>query len=84
MLKNTTKPPKKSDTQFIQGQTFISPEQAFQEAINDGILSNQLHDINYAGNFMYMWTQGKVHHFKSITTRKYGYNLKTIIEASKN
>jgi hypothetical protein len=63
---------------------FVDPKHAFQEAITAGILSENCSDPNYAGNFMYMWTIKRIHHFKNIDTRKYGYDQETIIKATEN
>ena len=58
-------------------------EQIFDSAIKEGVLSDNEQDKNYAGNFMYMYTDNGVHYFKHSITRKYGYNKETIIEACK-
>jgi len=60
--------------------TFIDPKEAFQQAIDKGILSVEESDKNFAGNFMYMGTKEGNHQFKNIITRKYGYDYKTISE----
>ena len=57
---------------------FISPEEAFESAIQNSILSAVEADPTFAGNFMYMGTKEGVHQFKNIVTRKYGYDLQTI------
>lgn len=56
-------------------------EEIFDNAIKEGILSNSEKDKNYAGNFMYMYTEGNVHYFKHSITRRYGYDKHTIEEA---
>lgn len=60
----------------------LNPEAAFEEAIKNNILSSNPSDYNFAGNFMYMYSKNKISHFKNIITRKYGYDQKTILEAS--
>ena len=60
--------------------TFINPKEAFQQAIDKGILSDKESDKNFAGNFMYMYTREGINYFKNIITRKYGYDYKTILE----
>lgn len=63
---------------------FINPEEAFESAIKNGILSADEEDPNFAGNFMYMGTKEGVHQFKNIVTRKYGHDRDSILEAVKN
>jgi len=60
---------------------FIDSKQAFEEALKSGILSNKEGDKNFVGDFMYMGTTKEVHQFKHILTRKYGFDLKSLIEA---
>lgn len=50
---------------------FINSQEAFESAIQKGDLSDNNADINFAGNFMYMYTKEGFYHFKNITTRKY-------------
>ena len=57
---------------------FINAKEAFESAIKNGTLSAAEADPTFAGNFMYMGTKEGVHQFKSIVTRKYGYDLQTI------
>jgi hypothetical protein len=64
--------------------TFINPKEAFQQAIDKGILSPKESDQDFAGNFMYMYTQEEVNYFKNVVTRKYGHDRKTILEASQD
>jgi len=59
---------------------FINPKEAFQQAIDKGILSAKESDKNFAGNLMYMGTKEGTHQFKNIITRKYGYDHETILE----
>lgn len=73
-MKTQSKPESKPD--------FIDSNQAFEEAIKDEILSAQKSAFNFAGNFMYMYTIDKVHYFKNIMTRKYGYDKESILKAS--
>jgi len=61
---------------------FINPNEAFLQAIASQILSANKADKNYAGGFMYMHTKDGIHHFKNIATRKYGFDLQTIITAT--
>ena len=63
---------------------FISPEEAFESAIQNSILSAVEANPTFAGNFMYMGTKEGVHQFKNIVTRKYGYDCDSILEAVKN
>ena len=54
-------------------QNYAIPAQlAFEKAIEQGRLSNNPDDANYAGNYMYMghWSDGK-DTFKNINTRQY-------------
>jgi hypothetical protein len=62
---------------------FIDSKQAFEEAIRQKILSENETATNYVGNFMYMGTKEGVHQFKNIVTRKYGFDLESLIEAGK-
>jgi len=62
---------------------FIDSKQAFEEAIKQEILSENETATNYVGNFMYMGTKEGVHQFKNIVTRKYGFDLESLIEAGK-
>ena len=63
---------------------FVRPEEAFESAIKNGILSAAEADQTFAGNFMYMGTKEGVHQFKNIVTRKYGHDRDSILEAVKN
>ena len=63
---------------------FISPEEAFESAIQNSILSAVEANPTFAGNFMYMGTKEGVHQFKNIVTRKYGHDRDSILEAVKN
>ena len=56
-------------------------KEVFDNAIKEGILSENENDKIYAGNFMYMHTDNGVHYFKHIITRKYGYDKETIKDA---
>lgn len=44
---------------------------AFVEAIESGDLSETEESENFAGNYMYMGTWGKVDQFKHVDTREY-------------
>lgn len=44
---------------------------AFDNAITSGLLSLQKADDNYAGNYMYMYTDQGMDFFKHKLTRKY-------------
>jgi hypothetical protein len=50
---------------------FRDSQVAFAEAISKGILSASLLDSNYAGLYMYMYTDASGDHFKNRNTRKY-------------
>ena len=56
-------------------------DQIFEEAIKQGILSDDEYAPNFAGNFMYMYTENNVHFFKHISTRAYGHDIVSIIFA---
>lgn len=60
---------------------FIDSKQAFEEALKSGILSDNEGDKNFVGDFMYMGTKDGTHQFKHIITRKYGFDLESLIEA---
>ena len=60
---------------------FIDSKQAFEEALETGILSENKTAKNYVGNFMYMGTKAGTHQFKHIITRKYCFDLESAIEA---
>ena len=52
--------------------TFKDSQAAFAAAIEDGRLSTDSRQANYAGNYMYMHTDDDGHDsFKNILTRKY-------------
>lgn len=51
--------------------TFRDPETVFEEAIEQGRLSDTPGTDNYAGRFMYMGTWSDVDAFKHIDTREY-------------
>ena len=48
--------------------------EAFEEAIRAGVLSADEKAPNWAGEYMYMFTQGKADAFKHRLTRKYVYH----------
>jgi hypothetical protein len=52
-------------------QTFKEPEQAFDNAIAKGLLSDDENKENFAGNYMYMYSENNKDFFKDITTREY-------------
>ncbi len=56
-------------------------DEIFDNAIKDGILSDNINDEIYAGNFMYMYSEKGMHYFKHKMTRKYGYDKETIKKA---
>ncbi|MBM5783003.1 MAG: hypothetical protein FJ368_06270 [Pelagibacterales bacterium] len=64
-----------------QKPNFINPEEAFQKAIEKGILSSNENDKDYAGNFMYMYSENGKDYFKNIITKKYGFDRNTILES---
>src|SRR5262249_41046402 len=47
------------------------PRDAFNNAIAQGVLSKDPAHKNYAGNYMYMYTEANHDFFKHIVTRKY-------------
>ena len=47
------------------------PQQAFNEAIETQRLSGDPTKPNYAGNYMYMYSEPGVDHFKHRDTRRY-------------
>jgi hypothetical protein len=54
--------------------TFIDSDQAFEDAIEAGVLSATDTDLTYAGHYMYMGTdERRGHAFKSINFRTYLY-----------
>ncbi len=61
----------------------IDSRKAFDEALKAGILSDKEGDKNFVGDFMYMGTKKGVHQFKHILTRKYGFDLESLVEAGK-
>lgn len=67
----------------MEGWVYFNARKVFDEAIALGILSDDKNDSNFAGNFMYMGTKNGIHQFKNIFTRKYGFDLKTVLEATK-
>lgn len=58
-------------TEMDNKPTFRDSQQAFEQAIAEGILSTDPKQPNYAGNYMYMCTWDGVDEFKNIITRKY-------------
>ena len=56
-------------------------EEIFDNAIKEGILSENEKDEIYAGNFMYMYSQDGKHYFKHKMTRLYGSDKESIIDA---
>ena len=67
----------------MKNKQFIDSKEAFAEATKNQILSTNENDSNFAGNFMYMWTQEGKNYFKNIATRKYGFDHQTILDATK-
>lgn len=53
--------------------TFKEPHDAFDHAIQMGVLSPDPDAERYAGEYMYMGTWGGIDHFKHIVTRRYLY-----------
>ena len=54
--------------------TYENSTEAFESAIQLGLLSADEHDSHYAGNFMYMGTdERRGHAFKNISDRSYCY-----------
>ena len=58
-------------------------DQIFEDAIKNGILSDIKSDKNYVGYFMYMYSNNGIPYFKHKMTRKYGYDIDTILMACK-
>lgn len=58
------------NTLKIHGQ-YICPTIAFANAIERGLLTDNKSYDNYAGNYMYMYTEKEVDYFKNIVTREY-------------
>ena len=50
---------------------FTDAQGSFKEAIDQGRLSSNQNDPNYAGDYMYMGYWDGVAQFKNIITRKY-------------
>lgn len=55
---------------------FKNAQEAFNQAINEGRLSDNESDRYYAGDFMYMGTYDGADHFKHIRSRKYLNTMK--------
>lgn len=55
----------------MENITFRNSDVAFDDAIQAGRLSADAAQANFAGNFMYMGTQGGVDLFKHTNTRQY-------------
>lgn len=54
--------------------SFVNPVEAFEAAIQLGLLSSDPKAENYAGHFMYMGTDSRQGHgFKHIDTRRYAW-----------
>ena len=51
--------------------TFRDSQVAFADAIRTGVLSDQVDTDNYAGIYMYMFTDAAGDHFKHQDTRRY-------------
>lgn len=51
--------------------TQADPKNAFDYAIQQGLLTTNETDSNFAGNYMYMYNQDNKSFFKNIITRKY-------------
>ena len=56
-------------------------EEIFENAIKQGLLSENEKDDTYAGNFMYMYSQDGKQYFKHIITRLYGSDKDSIKDA---
>lgn len=52
-------------------KTFYNANSLFEQAIQQGVLSYDPTAPNYAGKYMYMQSNGSIHYFKNIDTRKY-------------
>ena len=55
--------------------TFRDAQQAFADAIKRGVLSDDPHDPMFAGDFMYMHTEGQRDSFKHRDTRRYVHSV---------
>ena len=51
--------------------TFKEPNKVFDEAIEKGLLSTDEKKENFAGNYMYMYSQDNKDFFKNHITREY-------------
>lgn len=60
---------------------FLNRQEVFQKAIQKGILSPNKDDADFAGNFMYMYSENGKDYFKNINTRKYCFDRKTVLES---
>ncbi len=60
---------------------FIDSTKAFERAIKREILSDNETKPDFAGNFMYMYSQEGTDYFKNINTRKYGHDKATILKS---
>ena len=67
----------------MEDWVYNDSQKAFEEALEAGILTHNEGDKNFVGDFMYMGTKKGVHQFKHIETRKYGFDLESLIEAGK-
>jgi len=57
--------------EFSKHMKFKNSQKVFKEAIEEGILSNNPKDSNYAGKYMYMGHWDEIAQFKNINTREY-------------
>ena len=48
-----------------------NPQDCFEHAIFNGVLSDRQGDANFAGRFMYMHSDERFDYFKHIDTRRY-------------
>lgn len=55
--------------------TFRDAQQAFEDAIKRGVLSDNPSDPMYAGHFMYMHSDGQRDSFKHRDTRRYVHSV---------
>lgn len=59
------------DSEEVFKPVFRDCKKAFEEAIDNGRLSGDSADKNFADNYMYMGTWENKDHFKNFITRKY-------------
>ncbi len=56
---------------MVNTMTYRNPNEAFDAAVTNGTLTANEHAWNFAGHFMYMFSDKAGDHFKHIETRRY-------------